>query len=192
MSAVGIFGGTFDPPHLGHLIIAQAVREIRNLDKIIFVPSYISPHKKNISTSDKSHRLNMIKLGINDYPYFDFSEIELKKKSVSYTIDTLRELKKIHDKLELIIGLDNIVNFKTWKDPDEIIKIAKLIVIKRKTNKETDSKDKYFKSAIFVDTPIIEITGTEIRRRVREGLPINFLVPDKVMEYIYNFNLYKE
>ncbi len=94
MTKIGLLGGTFDPVHLGHLITAQAVREIRNLDKIIFIPAYISPHKMNRTSTGDDHRLKMLKLAIEEIPYFQFSDIELKAKSISYTVKTLEEFKK--------------------------------------------------------------------------------------------------
>lgn len=192
MSKVGIFGGTFDPIHIGHLITAQSVREIRNLDKIIFIPAFISPHKSDMKTSSAEDRLNMIKLAIDGIPFFDYSDIEIKKGGVSYTIDTLKELKKIHDEMEFIIGYDNIFTFHTWKEPDEIMKLASIIVLKRKSSHPPQFEDKYYKKAVFVQTRGIEISATDLRERVRKGLPINFLVPPKVMEYIYDHKLYIE
>lgn len=191
MKKIGIYGGTFDPIHLGHLITAQAVLEIRKLDKIIFIPSFISPHKKDRITSAPQHRLNMLKLAIKEIPYFDFNSLEIKRKNLSYTIDTIRELKCEYKNIELIIGYDNLLTFDMWKDPDKILKLTKLIVLRRKIKEENFSTNKYFKSAVFVDTPLIEIYGTDIRKRVRAGTTINFLVPQKVKAYIYKYNLYK-
>ncbi len=94
MSKVGIFGGTFDPIHLGHLITAQSVREIRNLEKIIFIPAFISPHKSDAKTCSPEDRLNMIKLAMDGISFFDYSDMEIKKGGVSFTVDTLRELEK--------------------------------------------------------------------------------------------------
>ena len=190
MSKVGIFGGTFDPIHLGHLITAQSVKEIRNLDKIIFIPAYISPHKTDAKPSSPEDRLNMIKIAVDGIPFFDCSDIEVNKGGISYTIDTLRELKKYYDKIEFIIGYDNIFTFHTWKEPDEIFKLADVIVLKRKSSHPPQFEDKYFRQAIFVQTRGIEISATDIRERVKSGMPINFLVPTKVMEYIYNHKLY--
>jgi nicotinate-nucleotide adenylyltransferase len=190
MSKVGIFGGTFDPIHLGHLITAQSVKEIRNLDKIIFIPAYISPHKTDAKPSSPEDRLNMIKIAVDGIPFFDCSDIEVNKGGISYTIDTLRELKKYYDKIEFIIGYDNIFTFHTWKEPDEIFKLADVIVLKRKSSHPPQFEDKYFRQAIFVQTRGIEISATDIRERVKSGMPINFLVPPKVMEYIYNHKLY--
>lgn len=190
MSKVGIFGGTFDPIHLGHLITAQSVREIRNLEKIIFIPAFISPHKSDVKTTSAEDRSNMIKLAIDGIPFFDYSDIEIKKGGVSYTIDTLKELKKIYDELEIIIGYDNIFTFHTWKEPDEIMKMAKIVVLKRKSSHPPEFEDEYYKRAVFVQTRGIEISATDIRERVKYEMPINFLVPPAVMEYIYKHKLY--
>ena len=192
MSKVGIFGGTFDPIHLGHLITAQSVREIRNLEKIIFIPAFISPHKSDVKTTSAEDRSNMIKLAIDGIPFFDYSDIEIKKGGVSYTIDTLKELKKIYNEVEIIIGYDNIFSFHTWKEPDEIMKLAKIVVLKRKSSHPPQFEDKYYHQAVFVQTRGIEISATDIRERVKNEMPINFLVPPAVMEYIYKHKLYIE
>ena len=191
MSKVGIFGGTFDPIHNGHLITAQSVREIRKLDKIIFIPTYVSPHKSDINSSTPEHRLNMIKLAIEGIDFFECSDFEINKGGISYTIDTIRELKKYYDHLEFIIGYDNIFEFHTWKDPDEIMKLTTVLVLKRKSSLPPPHQDKYVKAAIFVQTRGIEISATDIRERVKRGMPIHYLVPEKVKEYIYRFDLYK-
>ena len=192
MSKVGLFGGTFDPIHHGHLITAQSVKEIRDLEKIIFIPAYISPHKTDAKPSSPEDRLNMIEFAVENIPFFDYSDIEIKKGGISYTVDTLRELKKKYDKLELIIGYDNIFTFHTWKEPDEILKLADLIVLKRKSSHPPQFEDKYYHQAMFVQTRGIEISATDIRERVKNEMPINFLVPPAVMEYIYNHKLYTE
>jgi nicotinate-nucleotide adenylyltransferase len=192
MSKVGIFGGTFDPIHLGHLITAQSVKELRNLEKIIFIPAFISPHKSDAKTSSPEDRLNMIKLAVDDIPFFDFSDIEVKKGGISFSIDTLRELKKQYSELEFIIGYDNIFSFHTWKEPDEIFKLAKVVVLKRKSSHPPQFEDKYYHQAAYVQTRGIEISATDIRERVKKRMPINFLVPPAVMEYIYEHKLYIE
>ena len=192
MSKVGIFGGTFDPIHMGHLITAQSVKEIRELEKILFIPAFISPHKSKAKTSSPEDRLNMIKLAIKDIPFFDYSDMEIKMGGVSYTVDTLRKLKKQYENIEFIIGYDNIFSFNTWKDPDEIMKLSTIIVLKRRSSHAPPFKDKYYNQAVFVETRGIEISATDIRERVKLGKPINFLVPPTVMEYIYKQKLYNE
>ncbi|MCH7964426.1 MAG: nicotinate-nucleotide adenylyltransferase [Bacteroidetes bacterium] len=191
MSKVGIFGGTFDPIHHGHLITAQSVREIRNLDRIIFIPSFISPHKADVNSASPEHRMNMLKLAVEEIEFFEVSDYEIKKEGISYTIDTLKEFKKKYDELQFIIGYDNIFKFHTWKNPDEIMKITKILVLKRKSSLPPPHEDKYVKSALFVETRGIEISATDIREKVKQGMPIHYLVPEKVKEYIYSFNLYK-
>lgn len=192
MSNIGIFGGTFDPIHNGHLITAQSVKEIRNLEKIIFIPAFISPHKQDADPSRAKHRLNMLELAIEDIPFFECSDFEIKQHTISYTIDTLREFKKYYDKIDLIIGYDNIFQFHTWKEPDEILKLANVVVLKRKSSHPLDFVDKYVEAANFVQTRGIEISATDIRNRVHNGLPIYYLVPEKVLDYIFKNNLYKE
>jgi len=191
MSKVGIFGGTFDPIHHGHLITAQSVRELRHLDKIIFIPSFISPHKANVNSASPEHRMNMLKLAVEGVDFFEVSDYEINKEGISYTIDTVKEFKKKYDKLEFIIGYDNIFKFHTWKEPDAIMKQTNVLVLERKYSKPHPFDDKYVEQAIFVKTRGIEISATDIRERVKKGMPIHYLVPQKVKEYIYNFNLYK-
>lgn len=192
MSRVGIFGGTFDPIHIGHLITAQFLFEKRNLDKLFFIPCYISPHKTDVKNALSEHRLKMVELSIEGISYFSCSDFEINKAGISYTIDTLREFKKHFDELELIIGYDNIFAFDTWKEPDEIFNLAKVVVMKRTTDKIPDEKDKYYQLAEFIDTPIIEVSSTEIRKRIKEKKSIDFLVTEKVKQYIYKYNLYLE
>lgn len=192
MSKVGVYGGTFDPIHIGHLITAQSVREIRELDKIIFVPAFLSPHKLDIKASAPEHRINMLKLAIKNIDFFDITEFEINQHNISYTIDTLKELKKYYDELELIIGYDNIFKFYTWREPDEILKLATLIVLKRKSSYPPPYEDKYFNKAEFVQTRGIEVSATDIRERVKHGQPINYLVTEEVKDYIYKHNLYKD
>jgi nicotinate-nucleotide adenylyltransferase len=192
MSRIGIFGGTFDPIHHGHLITAQSVKEIRKLDKIIFVPAYISPHKQDEKASSAVHRLNMIKLALNNTDFFECSDFEIKQHTISYTLATLREFKKYYHEIDLIIGYDNIFHFHTWKEPDEILKLANIVVLRRKSSHPIEYIDKFVEAAIFVQTRGIEISATDIRNRVNENLPIHYLVPKTVEEYIYKNNLYKE
>jgi len=191
MSKVGIFGGTFDPIHHGHLITAQSVREIRDLDKIIFIPSFISPHKADVNSASPEHRMNMLKLAVEGIDFFEVSDYEINKEGISYTIDTISEYKNKYDALEFIIGYDNIFKFHTWKDPDEIMKLTKVLVLKRKSSKPHPFDDKYVEQATFVQTRGIEISSTDIREKVIQAMPIHYLVPEKVKEYIYSFNLYQ-
>lgn len=192
MSTVGLYGGNFDPVHNGHLITALRVYEQRHLDKIIFVPALISPFKSGITSADAEDRFNMLSLAVKDFHFLEVSDYELKKEGISFSIDTVKHLRNLYNKVELIIGYDNLLEFEKWKDPDEIAEIATLIVLKRKVTNIADTQNRFFEKAIFPSTPVVEISSTEIRQRVRDNLPVDFLVPDSVKEYISKHNLYKE
>jgi nicotinate-nucleotide adenylyltransferase len=190
MSKVGIYGGTFDPVHYGHLITAQFVLEQRKLEQIIFMPNSVSPHKIGMKSASTNDRLEMLKLALEPIDSFTYSEYEIEKGEVSYTVDTLRELKKKYKNLELIIGLDNLLVFDKWNEPDEIAELAHLVVLKRESEL-SNAPNRFFKIAELVNTPVIEISSTEIRQRVQQNLPIDFFVPESVRDYIRDNNLYK-
>ncbi len=192
MEKVGIFGGTFDPIHNGHLITAQSVFEKRKLDKLILIPCHISPHKQDKKSIAPEHRLEMLKLAFENQPGFEVSDYEIRKGDVSYTYNTILEMKKRYTDLELIIGYDNLVKFDKWRYPDEIVKLVKLIVLKRRLDKEENSKNKYFENATIIDTPVIDISSTNIRYRLQKGLSIDYFVPAKISQYIKDHNLYIE
>jgi nicotinate-nucleotide adenylyltransferase len=191
VSTAAVFGGNFDPVHNGHLITALRVYEQRDLEKIIFVPAGISPFKTGSKITDASHRISMLNEAIKEISFFEYNDIEIRTGGVSYTVDTLRKIRNEFDNLELIIGYDNLLDFPKWKEPDEIVKMVKLIVLGRVHN-NAETKNRFFKDAVFPDTPVIEISSTDIRDRVKNNRPIDFLVPEKVKEYIYLNNLYKE
>lgn len=191
MKSIGIMGGTYDPIHTGHLIVAQSVLEKRNLDEIIFIPCYISPHKQDVLSSSAEHRLEMLKLSLDGYNNFEYSDFEIANKGVSFTLNTLIEFNKLYSNIELIIGYDNIISFDKWYQPDKVLEMCKLVVLKRSVDNPPDIQHKYFEMAEYVDTPMIEISATEIRERVKNNLPIDNLVPQNVKEYIYVNGLYK-
>ncbi len=188
----GIFGGTFDPPHIGHLIVAEHIREAAGLDRIIFVPSAISPHKQHQTSSSPTHRLAMIRLSIADQPAFAVSSSEIERGGISFTIDTLMSLREVFsdDSLSLIIGMDNLVDFQEWKEPKKILEIAKLLVMTRPDVKSSiwPSMPKGWYSVYPV--PAIDLSSSEIRQRVKEGLSIRYMVTPSVEAYIKNHQLY--
>ena len=191
MKPVGILGGSFDPIHSGHLLTSYDVLEIRNLEKIIFIPCHISPHKTNQKPTKDFHRLNMVNLAIEPYPYFESYDYEIRKGDVSYTYNTLVELKKSYDQIELIIGFDNLIVFDKWYRPDDILKLAKVVVMKREIDNIPIKHNKYFNSVILLETALIDISSTEIRERVKNSASIDYLVSSNVKEYIFKHGLYK-
>lgn len=192
MNSVGIYGGTFNPIHSGHIKTAEEVLQLRKLDKIIYIPCFISPHKKNFKSVSAEHRFKMVQLAIKNNKNFSISDIEIQKEKVSYTYETILELKKQYENIELIIGYDNMLSFNKWKYPDLILQNAKVIVLRRMESISTKIEHNFDKSMIFLKTSYYQISSTDIRERLNKGLPINNLVPKSVMKYIYNLNLYKE
>lgn len=120
---IGIFGGTFNPPHIGHLIVAERVREELGLGKVLFIPSAISPHKQHLDLADPAIRMEMVQLALLGHEFFEPSPIELERSGVSYTVDTLEQLKRIHpgDALHLLVGMDNLVELPTWRSPERTV-----------------------------------------------------------------------
>lgn len=191
MNSVGILGGSFNPIHIGHLILANWVLEEFSLDKIIFIPCYIQPLKSCLDFAQPDDRLEMIKLAIFNNPKFDVSDFEIKRKRKSYTIDTLRYFKKIFENLYFIIGADNLKEFHRWKEPDEILKIAKLIVVNRGGYQIRIPKKLRNIEIYHCKIPAIEISSTNIRERLRKNFSIKYLVPETVEKYIQTKQLYK-
>ena len=189
---LGIFGGTFDPVHHGHLIVAEAVRESVGLDRIMFVPTLISPHKQDVVTAPAEHRLAMLREAVKPNPFFEVLDIEIERGGVSYTVDTIRMLGVSHprDTLYLLIGADNLVEFGTWREPSEILSHAVLVVMDRPGFTGGAPEPALPARTIRCRVPAIDISGTEIRRRVREGLPISYMVPPAVARIIGRHRLY--
>ncbi len=196
---IGIMGGTFDPIHNGHLIIGEYSRTSLNLDKVIFIPSGIHPFKENKNITLSNKRLDMISLAIKSNPNFELSSIEIDRKGITYTVDTILDLKKDYEKDEIyfIIGSDIPFQIEKWKDFHVLIHLVKFILFNRtgQDNEEINNKIKELESLYEIQlekiqSPLIEISSTEIRDRVKNKLSIKYLVPESVEEYILKNNLY--
>lgn len=189
MKKVGVFGGTFDPIHYGHLVTTQFVLEKRELEKIIFIPSHISPHKLEMKTVADLHRYNMVKLAIENNPQFEISDYEINNNAISYTLNTILHFKKIYQDIELIIGYDNLLVFDKWYKPNDIFEEVTVVAMVRNGSYDFE-KNIFTEKAIIIDTPVVDISSTEIRERVKNNLPINYLTPPSVVDYIYRNKLY--
>jgi nicotinate-nucleotide adenylyltransferase len=191
---IGIFGGTFNPPHLGHLIVAESVCEQLRCDTILFIPSANPPNKSETSVAAAADRLHMTRSAVEGNSRFAVSDIEAQRGGLSYTIDTVMALADIYTKasLSLIIGADNLLEFQTWKSPDEILSHVTLVAMTRPGYAVPQDHGKFSKIATFVNVPQINISGTEIRRKIKMGRSIRYLVPNVVEEYIRQRGLYKE
>lgn len=196
MRRIGIFGGTFDPVHNGHLIMAENVRDQMHLDKVLFIPSKIPPLKTEREITDITHRLNMLKLAIEGNESFEINETELNRESEepSYTVDTLLELRKEFApeqvKFYLILGMDQLISLHKWKDPGKLFLLSEVVIINRPGYLIQQVENEYGRQAIYVPVPNIEISATDIRFRVQEKRTIKYLVPQKVEEYIIKNKLY--
>ncbi len=200
LKKIGIMGGTFDPPHLGHLISAENVKRGLNLDKIIFIPTGNIYYKDTRETADAKDRFKMVELAVLNKPYFEVSDIEIKTKGYSYTCETLGKLRVIYPDCELyfIVGADSLDYMEKWKNPERIFALSKIIAIGRKgfSKKENEDKAKKLKALfnadiILFDMENIDVSSTEIRDAVKNGADFKDKVEDKVYDYIIANNLYK-
>ena len=199
MKKYGIFGGSFNPIHYGHLMICEYIKEEMGLDKVIFIPTGNPPHKElELSAED---RYEMVRLAISPNPDFEISDIETTRVKKSYTVDTIRELKKIYkeEKLYFLIGLDSLFQLKTWMKIGDLSQEIEFVVAlrpgyldKEEVNKEIDFLRENFGTKInLIKTPLYEISSTDLRDRIREGESLRYLIPKKVLDYIEESGFYK-
>ncbi len=192
---IGLLGGSFDPIHNGHLKLANWVRNKFSLNRIIFIPAAVPPHKQNVKLTGSEHRYRMVQIAIENYPDFEVSDIELKRDGISYTIDSIFYFEKMYklnkDNIFLIIGADSLLDFHNWKDPEKIIENCQIVVLPRPDVNLNNVKPKYKRQVIILQSPLIDISATDIRRRIKAGETIAQIVPPAVEHYIYEHNLYK-
>jgi nicotinate-nucleotide adenylyltransferase len=191
MQRLGIFGGTFDPPHIAHLIAGELAVEQFQLERLLYVPAAISPHKKKQQVSSPQDRFSMLRLAIQDNSKFEVSDLEIKRGGNSYTIDTLHEIKEqlSPSALVLFIGRDQFEKFESWREPEQILSLAEVVVMDRVTSQKTSTK---FDTAVrYLQMPLLQISSTEIRRRVKAGESIRYQVPDSVRTYIAEHKIYR-
>jgi len=196
MKRYGIFGGTFNPPHIAHLIHAECVRDEMSLDKVIFIPSANPPLKSSTEVIDSSHRFNMARLAFGDDIHFEVSDIEIKNSGeTSYTTNTLLQLKELYKndniKLYLIIGMDNLIQLPLWKSPNKLFAMSEVLVINRPGYYVQDAPDEFVRRVVYVPVPSLDISSTSIRSRIAQNKSIKYLVPEKVINYITQNKLYK-
>ncbi len=187
---IGILGGTFDPIHIGHLVMAQAALEGMRLKEIIFVPSHLPPHKNSKDVTPAHDRLQMVTRAIKDNPSFKVSDFEVKKEGRSYSIDTVQHFKGLYHsqtKLFFIVGQDAFGGLGQWKDINGILKLVDFVVVNRPGCKERQGGIKHHS----VLMPGIDISSSEVRQQAAQGNLISYLVPKSVAEYIEKRGLYQ-
>lgn len=194
---IALYGGSFNPVHLGHKKLARLVIDEFSLDKLIVMPTYSTPLKDNSDFADSMHRLNMCRIAFSDINEVEVSDMEIQRKGNSYTYLTLCSLKEIYlnDDLFLVVGADMFMTLHEWKNPKEIFSLSKVIVINRNSeNINLESQKKKLSEmgcqAIIYDNTVYDVSSTEIRKKLRHGKDVSFLLDSQVYEYIKNNNLY--
>jgi nicotinate-nucleotide adenylyltransferase len=207
---IAILGGTFNPVHYGHLRAAEELRELLELSRVLFIPVCLPPHKGDGEVIDAMDRLEMVRLAVKDNEFFEVSDMEIKRGGRSFTIDTLEELKNVET--TVIVGADSFNEITTWRAYEKLFTVADFAVVPRPGYQEKkmeealpvelaekfcyDEKLKAYVSTYghkvrFVDTTLFDISSSEIRRRIRTGLSIKYLVPPAVEEYVMEKGIYK-
>lgn len=198
MKRIGVFGGTFDPIHYGHLVIAEDAWAYLHLEKVLFVPARQPPHKPRDSYSAFRHRVRMTELAIANNPHFVLSLIEAQRPGPSYTVDTLRQLRaELGPNVELyfVIGMDSLANILTWHKPAELLGLCRIVVAERAGYHVDlaaleEALPGLRNKLELIDTPELSISSTDLQQRVQRGLSIRYQVPPEVERYIYEHRLY--
>ena len=199
---VGVFGGTFDPIHLGHLILAEQCRDQAKLDLVLFVPALLPPHKQQQTLTPFAQRVEMLALAISGNPAFRVEDMEEERSGPSYTVDTLTQLQRERpgDDLSFIIGSDSLHDLRIWHQPRRILELAALLVVARAGFSTFSAKE--LKAALqldddfslryqIVEAPLIAIASRDIRQRIAEGRSVRYMIPRAVEAYIQEKGLYR-
>ncbi len=197
---IGVFGGSFDPIHYGHLLVAEQCREQAQLESVVFVPAHQSPLKSHAPLAEPRHRMEMLKLATSGHKSFTVDSIELDRQGPSFTVDTLRTLQAHFpkDQLHLIVGSDALKDFAKWREPAEILHLALPLMVARPGEAASLERVRPFvSSARWVDvqrgrieSPLCEISSSDMRRRIQDGRSIRYMTPRAVEMYIHSNRLY--
>ena len=199
MKKVGIMGGTFNPIHNAHLILAQEAFDQFGLDKVLFMPTKNPPHKRNDDIASDEHRINMIVEAIKDNKNFELSTLEMDREGITYTVETLRILHQLEKDTQyyFIIGGDSLMNITSWKEPDAIFAMSTIVACARNGYRKEEIVDrlnelemKYQTTILRLNIPIIEISSRFIREKCKLNQTIRYYVPETVFSYIKNHGLY--
>ena len=197
---VGIMGGTFNPIHFGHLLLAETAYQQFDLDEVLIMPTKNTYYKKMNNLVQAEDRVNMVKLAIEDNPHFVLSREELNRDGTTYTVDTLTRLtaQEPDSRFYFIMGADSLYHLESWREPRKILSMAVILVAGREGSgigASLRSQKEYLENKFDADirmlrSPVMEISSNDLRRRVREGRSIRYLLPKPVAEYIYENKLY--
>ena len=197
---IGIMGGTFDPIHYGHLLIAQSAAEEFALDQVLFLPTGRSPHKSEKDVTDPQIRCEMVQIALEDNRKFEISMLEAENTEVNYTYASLQKLKQLYPKAQLyfIMGEDSLDDFPTWKKPEEICRLSTVLVAVRNdkgfgiSDKIAEISQMYQADMHMLHAPNFSVSSHDIRKRIHENKSVRYMLPDKVTEYIVQHDLYRE
>lgn len=185
---LGIFGGSFDPPHVGHLLVVGDAFDSLRLERLVFVPAAVQPLKAGQIDASPEHRLAMVTLLVGGDPRFAVDPIEIEREGLSYTVDTLAAFADRYPEAErfFLVGTDVLASFGQWRDPEKVVRLATLAVMERQGERGSVPA-----GAVRVETRRVDVSSTEIRERVRAGRPIRGFVPEAVEAYIAAQRLYR-
>lgn len=197
--AIGVFGGSFDPPHLAHLLVAELAREQLGLEQVLFLPAARSPLKAQATRAGDAERLAMLRLAIADHPSFAISTADLDRPAPSYTVDSLQLLRAAHPQASdwvLILGADSLAAFGTWREPERICALARLAVYERPgTTLDLGALEAclpFLSGRVSrITGPLLSLSATEIRRRLGAGLSVRYQLPEALRAYIQAAGLYR-
>ena len=196
---IGVMGGTFDPIHNGHILVAEEARARLNLAEVLFIPAGLPWLKPNRTITPAEHRVEMVRLAVADKPYFKLSTMEVERSGPTYTADTLVELREQiapGDELFFIVGWDDLAQLPQWQKPSQLVKLCFIVAVSRPGYPSPDLKSLegiipgLSQRVLLMDKPEVDISASEIRDRVSQGLPISHLVPEPVNRYIKQHKLY--
>ena len=199
-SRLGILGGMFNPPHVGHLVCAQEAHAQLGLDAVLFMPVAVPPHKDAGEDPGAELRLELCRLAVRGDERFAVSRLEVQRGGPSFTVDTLSALRERHpeDQLIFIAGGDMAASLPTWREPGRVLELADFAVAERRGAVREDVVERWRalgeaarREPLFLDMPRVDVSSSEVRRRVRDGRPVRYLVPDAVAEYIEAHGLYR-
>lgn len=191
---IGVFGGTFDPPHLGHLVAASEAAFECRLDEVVFVPAGDPWQKAHVRVTDAPARLEMTRLAIGADPLFRVSTCDIDREGATYAVDTVADVRAEYDgpvELFFIIGADSLENLHTWHRVEELVKAVKFIALNRPGHSRREVDTSFGIDVEFIDMPGVDLSSTECRQRVRDGQPVRYLVPDAVAAFIEDRGMYR-
>jgi nicotinate-nucleotide adenylyltransferase len=198
---LGILGGTFDPIHYGHIVAAECARDAFHLDRVIFIPSARPPHKDPDEVLDSQRRYEMVQIAARDNPNFEVSALELERKGLSYTVETMDAYLQKYPGVEIffILGVDALLLINTWKEVERLVKLCNFIVVTRPGYQLNQEEEAYqsipaslWEKISILPIPGLFISSSEIRRRVAQGKTIKYLLPTAVEKYVLENNLYRD